>query len=86
MLMLSNRRFRLGRQPWDPPLRLWGPILVWQLLCWPVAALRDAICRFRAAGGAGSWPALLDRAAIALVAVGGVLVAAYILRALAAST
>lgn len=84
MLMVPTRRFRLGRLPCDPAPRLWGPILVWQLLCWPVAVLGDAIRRTRATGDGSSWRALLDRAAIALVVIGGALVASYVLLALEA--
>ena len=50
MLTLSNSRLKFGRLPCDPPLRLWGPILLWQLLCWPVAALGTAIRRSGATG------------------------------------
>lgn len=53
MLMLPTQRLRVGRLPWDPPLRLWGPTLLWQLLCWPIVGLGDAIRRSRAAGGDG---------------------------------
>ena len=50
MHMRPTQGFRSGRVPCDPPPRLWGPILVWQLLCWPVAALGNAIRHSEATG------------------------------------
>ena len=77
MPMLSSRRFRFGRLPCDPPPRLWGPILLWQLMCWPVAALGNDIRR--SAAGVQWSRALIERAAIAVMVVGGVLIAVHIL-------
>ena len=109
MLTPPFLRFKAGRRPCDPPTRLWGPILLWQLLGWPVAALGETIRRPGAtrgnrglsarAGGstrasqAGKqaqrvarvswWQRLLERVALAVIAVGGALVAVQIVRALA---